>query len=103
MRIQLQKKDIKHEFHGSVDAGIKIYKKYGLKGLYLGFCPTLLREVIALGLFFTSYDWLMRFYSDDGHPANAHIVTAFFAGGIAGGSSWLFTYPIDYIKTLIQS
>lgn len=40
--MQVQKSN-DHKYHGSVDAGIKIYKKYGIKGLYLGFCPTLLR------------------------------------------------------------
>jgi solute carrier family 25 carnitine/acylcarnitine transporter 20/29 len=28
---------------------------------------------------------------------------AFIAGGISGSSSWLFTYPIDYVKTVVQS
>lgn len=32
-----------HKYNGSIDAGVKIYKKYGIKGLYLGFYPTLLR------------------------------------------------------------
>ena len=27
----------------------------------------------------------------------------FFAGGISGCLSWLLTYPLDYIKTIIQS
>lgn len=28
---------------------------------------------------------------------------AFLAGGFSGSCSWLFSYPIDYIKTVIQS
>jgi Na+-transporting NADH:ubiquinone oxidoreductase subunit NqrF len=40
--MQVQKSN-DHKYHGSIDAGVKIYKKYGIKGLYLGFCPTLLR------------------------------------------------------------
>jgi hypothetical protein len=31
------------------------------------------------------------------------LFASFILGGISGASSWLFTYPIDYIKTLIQS
>lgn len=30
-------------------------------------------------------------------------MAAFFVGGFSGSISWLFTYPIDYVKTLIQS
>lgn len=28
---------------------------------------------------------------------------AFLNGGLAGTMSWLTTYPLDYVKTLIQS
>lgn len=35
--------------------------------------------------------------------ANAPLEAAFFVGGIAGAASWVFSYPIDYVKTLIQS
>lgn len=42
--LQMQKgDDNKNKYHGSLDAGVQIYKKYGIKGLYLGFYPTLLR------------------------------------------------------------
>jgi hypothetical protein len=27
----------------------------------------------------------------------------FFAGGIGGTSYWMFNYPFDYVKTLMQS
>jgi solute carrier family 25 carnitine/acylcarnitine transporter 20/29 len=31
------------------------------------------------------------------------MIISFFGGGFAGSCSWFYTYPIDYIKTLIQS
>jgi len=31
------------------------------------------------------------------------MIISFLGGGFAGSGSWLLTYPIDYIKTLIQS
>jgi len=37
------------------------------------------------------------------NSANAPLQAAFFMGGIAGAASWIFSYPIDYVKTLIQS
>jgi hypothetical protein len=40
--MQVQKGN-NQKYQGSIDAGIKIYKTYGIKGLYLGFYPTLLR------------------------------------------------------------
>lgn len=43
------------EYRGSLDVARKIYGKYGIKGLYSGFCPTLLREVVALSFYFGVY------------------------------------------------
>lgn len=30
-------------------------------------------------------------------------LVSFMSGGMAGSLSWLMTYPVDYIKTIIQS
>jgi hypothetical protein len=57
MQVQKGKND---KYHGSVDAGIKIYKKYGIRGLYLGFYPTLLRETMAMATYFGIYELVWR-------------------------------------------
>lgn len=58
------------------------------KGLHL----TLLREVPANIIYFGSYNYMRN---------NKYNVLT--SGGIAGFLSWLITYPIDVIKTRIQS
>lgn len=46
----------------------------------------------------------MRLFAPEGQGSlAAPIFMAFFAGGLAGANSWLFTYPVDYIKTVMQS
>lgn len=35
--------------------------------------------------------------------ADAPLSTTLFAGGIAGIAYWAFSYPIDYVKTLVQT
>ncbi len=46
----------------------------------------------------------MRLFSPKGLSSrHSPIIAAFIAGGFAGMNSWMFTYPIDYVKTLIQS
>ncbi len=59
---------------------------------YSGFNYTLLREVISIPIYFYTYEYLIQ---DRG-------VNPFFAGGIAGINSWLFTYPLDTLKTRKQ-
>ncbi len=103
-RIQMQKREGVKQFQGSVDVAKKIYSKYGYKGLYLGFYPTLLREIIALSFYFGVYEQGMKLLDPEGkNSANAPLKAAFFVGGIAGAASWVLTYPIDYVKTIIQS
>mgnify|MGYP000255220493 CR=1 FL=1 len=65
--MQIQKgNDMNNKYHSSIDAGISIYKKHGIKGLYLGFYPTLLRENIALSVYFSAYELGMRMMTPDG-------------------------------------
>lgn len=37
------------------------------------------------------------------NSSKAPLTAAFFIGGLAGAASWVVTYPIDYVKTLVQS
>jgi hypothetical protein len=59
--VQIQKGDDHHnKYHSSIDAAKVIYKKYGIRGLYLGFYTTLLREILALSVYFSAYELGMR-------------------------------------------
>lgn len=102
--MQMQKGDDSHNrYHSSIDAGRHLYREHGLKSLYVGFYPTFLREILGLSVYFGSYEAGMRLLSKGENSAEAPILGAFLAGGIAGSASWFFTYPIDYVKTLMQS
>ena len=68
-----------------------LYSKNKISTLKLGWSATFTRESIGGSLYFGTYNYLRKDYS------------AFTSGSIAGVTSWLFTYPIDVIKTRIQS
>jgi len=59
---------------------------------YRGYNVTLLRESISCSLYIGVYDYCYQ----------REKYSSFVSGGIAGVSSWLFTHPIDTIKTRIQ-
>ena len=63
-----------------------------LKHSYSNINYVILRETPALGIYFGLYNYIIN-----------QNISPFYAGGIAGVSSWLFTYPIDTIKTRMQS
>jgi len=61
-----------------------------IKTYYAGFTYTLTREIIAIPIYFYTYHYLND------------ITNSFFAGGFAGISSWLSSYPVDTLKTRKQ-
>ena len=89
----------KGEKIGSVKMSVNIYREYGLRKLYLGFCSTWLRESF-LGVYFGTYDTLMYYARENKYPEK---LSNLIAGGIAGIATWTSMYPIDYAKTRIQS
>ena len=44
----------------------------------------------------------MRHFAKGESSAHAPIFAALLAGGMAGSYSWLWIYPIDYVKTVMQ-
>ena len=70
----------------------QLQQKINIYRPLLGCGGSICREGVASAFYFGMYNY----YKDKGHhPA--------VAGGVAGCSSWLFSYQIDTIKTRIQS
>lgn len=61
-----------------------------IKKYYTGFAYTLTREIIAIPVYFYTYHYLNE------------MTNPFIAGGFAGVSSWLLSYPFDTLKTRKQ-
>ena len=68
------------------------------RNLYRGFIPTVLRETPGFGIYFTTYNYLNNNYNN-----NKNLGKNFLFGSLSGLSAWLFIYPMDLIKTTIQS
>lgn len=87
-----------------MQAATSILKNHGISGLYRGLVPTLLRESIGSCLYFLTYEAVMRsFVPPGGRVADAPLMASLLAGGLAGIGYWAFIYPVDYIKTLVQT
>ena len=67
-----------------------IFKKLNYN-LFTGLKPTIVRECIGNGIYFYSYYELKK-----------NNYSTIFSGGMAGCLSWLFSYPLDVIKSRIQ-
>ena len=73
-----------------------------LNNLYRGISATFTREVPGFAIYFTTYEKLKDyFYKSNGKEIT--LCSSFIFGGVSGSVAWLFIYPQDKIKTMIQS
>lgn len=77
-----------------------IIKKNGLRGLYSGFGPQLLRDVPFYAAFFGTYDILCALFKK--YTSLSDTAVYFVSGGIAGQVGWAVSIAPDTIKSRIQ-
>jgi hypothetical protein len=70
--------------------------------LFRGFSATFTREVPGFAIYFSVYESLKHHYHSK-HGREIGYLHAFLYGGISGVSAWIFIYPQDRIKTILQS
>ena len=81
----------------------QIYKKYGLRnGLFKGWAITTVRDVPSFGVYFYTYE-VCKQYMTGGDKEAENNFTLMMAGGLAGTASWACLYPIDVLKSCVQS
>jgi solute carrier family 25 (mitochondrial carnitine/acylcarnitine transporter), member 20/29 len=82
-----------------------VWKRHGLKGLYLGGPITCVRDSVGYGFYFSSYELCRRLISTQRTQSlsTATGSDVLVSGGIAGIITWASIYPLDVIKTRIQA
>ncbi|KAI5476025.1 hypothetical protein MNV49_000497 [Pseudohyphozyma bogoriensis] len=92
-------------YTGPGDALKKIYATDGLRGVFQGQVATILREGYGYGLYFLSYEYLVqRALEKQGwQRKDIPMVYAAGYGAVAGWVMWLCDYPLDVIKSRMQT
>ncbi|GMM34679.1 organic acid transporter [Saccharomycopsis crataegensis] len=92
-------------YKGPVDCIRKIYSASGTAGIFRGLGPTLVRESHGMGIYFATYEFLINESMKTNKVKRTDIpgwqLCAF--GGISGITLWMSIYPIDIIKTRLQT
>lgn len=92
-------------FTGPVDALQKIYAQHGLRGIFKGQAVTMVREFQGYGAYFAAYEYLvqraMRIENKERSELSTVKVVAY--GACAGYAMWTTVYPIDVIKSKLQT
>lgn len=91
-RLQVQDGHASNQYRGPVDCIKHIYSRNGLRGLFLGYPITLLREVPSFGCYFAVYEYAKRKMIANDVSSHTAMLTA---GGLAGVGSWVIAYPMD--------
>jgi hypothetical protein len=73
-----------------------------LSNLFKGIGATFTREVPGFAIYFSTYEYLKNKYYTSKNK-DITIPASFIFGGLSGSMAWIFIYPQDRIKTIIQS
>ncbi len=75
---------------------------YSPSFLFKGLSATFTRELPGFAIYFSTYEYLKNhFYTQ--HNKDISIISSFMFGGMSGTMAWIFIYPQDRIKTILQS
>lgn len=115
--IKIRQQNMLESGLGSVSASKvvhTIHREHGLKGLFRGLTATALRD-FGYGAYFFGYEVTSRYLTTptprlDGStslsgssPESIPLWVLFVSGGVAGVLGWLPTFPMDVVKTRMQS
>lgn len=106
IRLQTQTGSVK-SFNGPIDCTGKIYQQNGLyRGIFKGLAPTLFRESVGMGMYFATYEALIK-EEVNKHPTIQRSDIPGWKlclfGGLSGYSLWATIYPVDVIKSKLQT
>jgi len=88
---------------GTYQIAKRLISHSGIKSLYAGYRYQFFRDAIGSGIYFGVYDSIksgVSLYLFD--TPQAHPISIAIAGGLSGGASWIFVYPLDTYKSQYQ-
>lgn len=88
---------------GPLACARRLVRAGGPLALYRGLPVTILRDTPSFGSYFLVYEGLKAVLDDDRADAPPSTLPTLVAGGVAGMAAWLVTYPVDVIKSIIQT
>lgn len=73
----------------------KMIKQFGVRGLFKGLLPTIMRDAPFSSVYWATYETFKRFKE----ITQPNLLESFMGGAIAGGLAAFLTCPFDVIKT----
>ncbi|KAI1950732.1 carnitine transporter [Ophidiomyces ophidiicola] len=97
----------KPKYSGGVDVVRQLYKEGGIRSVFRGSAMTLARDGPGSAAYFATYEYIKRSLTpknSNGEPTGELSLPAIVtAGGAAGVAMWIPVFPVDTIKSRLQS
>ncbi|KAF2101564.1 mitochondrial carrier [Rhizodiscina lignyota] len=96
----------KPKYAGGVDVVRQLYKEGGIKSVFRGSAMTLARDGPGSAAYFATYEIIKRKLTpkdEHGVPQKLSLSAVMVAGGAAGVAMWIPVFPVDTIKSRIQT
>ncbi|PNS20567.1 Solute carrier family 25 member 45 [Sphaceloma murrayae] len=97
-RVQVSKRNV-----GSWEAAREIWRGDGPRGLYWGGGITSIRDGVGYGFYYWSYEISKRALLKSRDGENPEWMSILLCGGVAGLVTWTSIFPLDVIKTRVQT
>ncbi|KAL1985441.1 hypothetical protein VTN96DRAFT_7884 [Rasamsonia emersonii] len=97
----------KPKYSGGLDVVRQLYKEGGIRSVFRGSAMTLARDSPGSAAYFAAYEYIKRSLTPkdaDGNVTGDLSLTAVLtAGGAAGVAMWIPVFPVDTVKSRMQS
>ena len=96
----------KPKYSGGVDVVRQLYREGGIRSVYRGSVMTLARDGPGSAAYFATYELTKRYLTpkdENGKPGKLSLTAVMAAGGAAGVAMWIPVFPVDTVKSRLQS
>lgn len=96
----------KPKYSGGLDVVRQLMKEGGIRSVYRGSVMTLARDGPGSAAYFATYEILKRSLTpkdESGKPGKLSLSAVMAAGGAAGVAMWIPVFPVDTVKSRLQS
>lgn len=97
----------KPRYSGGVDVVRQLYKEGGIRSVFRGSAMTLARDGPGSAAYFATYEYIKRSMTSKDANGKASgdlsLTAVMVAGGAAGVAMWIPVFPVDTIKSRLQS
>lgn len=80
-----------------------VWKREGIRGLYYGGGITSVRDAFGYGWYFWTYEWSKQAVSSPTDTDREAAIKVLLCGGLAGVVTWASIFPLDVVKTRVQT